>query len=208
MPNLRLLSGVYKGVTETDRQRLRLIFNQDAELYDRARPGYPSESLAELARLVPLEGCRVLEIGCGTGQVTLPLAQRGCAITALDIGANLAALAREKLAPYAAARVIVGAFEDWRLPDQPFDLVASATAFHWIDPAIRVEKAAQHCILAAPWPFSSPITLPAAVTSSLPRCKPATSAGPPRWWRNSGCRRPPRSSPKPKRSIGQAVLGR
>jgi hypothetical protein len=53
----------------TDRQRLRVAFNQAAELYDRARPGYPPalfDDLTELAGIGP--GCRMLEIGPGTGQ--------------------------------------------------------------------------------------------------------------------------------------------
>jgi hypothetical protein len=32
-------------------------------------------------------------------------------------------------------------FETWQLPQQPFDAVVSATAFHWVDPAMRVTKA-------------------------------------------------------------------
>jgi SAM-dependent methyltransferase len=38
--------------------------------------------------------------------------------------------------------VIVTAFEDWRLPDEPFDAVVSANAFHWLDPELRFSKAA------------------------------------------------------------------
>ncbi|MEU8346676.1 class I SAM-dependent methyltransferase [Spirillospora sp. NPDC048832] len=34
------------------------------------------------------------------------------------------------------------AFEDWPLPEDPFDAVVSATVFGWIDPAVRVSKAA------------------------------------------------------------------
>ena len=64
--------------TRSDRERLRLTFAADADRYDRMRPGYPSQlfdDLAELACIGP--GCRVLEIGVGTGQATLPVAARG-----------------------------------------------------------------------------------------------------------------------------------
>ena len=54
----------------------------------------------------------------------------------------MAAVARRNLAKYPATRVIVTAFEDWPLPTEPFDAVVSATAFHWLDPAVRVHKAA------------------------------------------------------------------
>jgi SAM-dependent methyltransferase len=126
-----------------DRERLRATFDEAPELYDRARPGYPAELLADLAALAGTgPGCRVLEVGCGTGQLSLPLAAQGCAIVALDLGPGMAALARRKLAAYPSARVVVAAFEDWPLPATPFDVVVAATSFHWLDPAVRVTKAA------------------------------------------------------------------
>jgi SAM-dependent methyltransferase len=39
-------------------------------------------------------------------------------------------------------QVVTAAFETWPLPPEPFDVVFSATAFHWIDPAVRVVKSA------------------------------------------------------------------
>jgi SAM-dependent methyltransferase len=57
---------------------LRETFDEDAERYERARPGYPAELLDDLAALTGLRaGDRVLEIGPGTGQATVPLARRG-----------------------------------------------------------------------------------------------------------------------------------
>lgn len=130
-------------MAEADRTRLRATFDEVAERYDRARPGYPPavfDDLAELAGVGP--GCRVLEIGCGTGQATVPLAERGCQIVAVELGAGLATIASRNLARFPDARVVVAAFEDWPLPSAPFDVVVAATAFHWIDPAVRVAKAA------------------------------------------------------------------
>jgi SAM-dependent methyltransferase len=128
---------------QPDRGRLRATFDEDSELYDRARPGYPATLFADLAALADVgPGCRVMEIGCGTGQATLPLAERGCEITCIELGPNLAAIARRKLAGFPSVRVVVSAFEDWPLPAEPFDVVFAATAFHWLDPAVRVGKAA------------------------------------------------------------------
>ncbi|MGW7616180.1 class I SAM-dependent methyltransferase [Streptomyces antimycoticus] len=128
---------------ETRRVHLSRIFDEDAELYDRARPGYPPElfdDLTEVAGTGP--GCRVLEVGAGTGQATLPLAERGCRITAVELGADMAAVARRNLAGFEAVEIVTADFETWPLPEEPFDAVVSATAFHWIDPAVRMAKAA------------------------------------------------------------------
>jgi SAM-dependent methyltransferase len=122
---------------------LRERFNEDAELYDRVRPGYPAELFDQLARTAQLEaGARVLEIGCGTGQATMPLAERGCSVVAVELGPAMAAVARRKLARWPRVEVINAAFEDWPLPAEPFDLVVAATAFHWLDPTVRVSKTA------------------------------------------------------------------
>ncbi|EIV92907.1 trans-aconitate 2-methyltransferase [Frankia sp. QA3] len=130
-------------MTSSDRERLRATFTEDAELYDRARPGYPPRMFDDLAAMVGLgAGCRVLEIGCGTGQATVPLARRGCRIVAVELGPEMAAVARRNLAGHRDVQVLNAVFEDWPLPPEPFDVVFAATAFHWIDPAVRVEKSA------------------------------------------------------------------
>lgn len=131
-------------MTPNDSMKLRRSFNSAPERYDRVRPGYPSEVFDDLAALAELEaGSRVLEIGCGTGQATVALTERGYRVIAVELGSELAAFARRRLAAYPDVEVIVSSFEDWSLPAQGFDAVVSATAFHWIDPAVRVHKAAQ-----------------------------------------------------------------
>jgi SAM-dependent methyltransferase len=125
------------------REELRETFDAAAERYDRARPGYPERLFDDLVALAGLEpGARVLEIGCGTGQATLPLAKRGFQIVAVELGPALAAVARRNLASFPAVDVVVANFEDWPLPAEPFDLVVCATAFHWLDPVIRLQKTA------------------------------------------------------------------
>jgi SAM-dependent methyltransferase len=118
-------------------------FNEVAALYDEARPLYPRAVIDDLFALAGIRpGDRVLEIGCGTGQITVPLAGRGACVTALEPGPDLAAIARTKLAAFPGAVVVESRFEDYELPRERFGLVVSATAFHWVDPAIRVAKSA------------------------------------------------------------------
>ncbi|SNT64364.1 Methyltransferase domain-containing protein [Asanoa hainanensis] len=130
-------------MTDTNREILRTTFGQDAELYDQCRPGYPPPLFTDLATLAGLgPHARVLEIGCGTGQATLPLAQLGCTVVALDLSHDMAAIARRNLAQFPNVTVVASAFEDWQPSDETFDAVLSATAFHWLDPDVRMIKAA------------------------------------------------------------------
>jgi SAM-dependent methyltransferase len=122
---------------------LRDTFDEAPELYDRVRPGYPEEvfdDLATLARLRP--GSRVLELGCGTGQATVPLATRGFEVVAIELGAGLADVARRNLAAFPAVDIVNAAFEEWPLPPAPFDAVLAATSFHWLDAEVRLTKVA------------------------------------------------------------------
>src|SRR5437870_5484537 len=126
-----------------ERNQLRATFDDVALLYDQVRPGYQEalfEDVVVLSGIPP--GGRILEIGCGTGQATLPFARRGYRILAVELGANLAAVARAKLAAYPAVQVHIGTFEEWPVEERAFDLAIAATAFHWIDPAVRCRKTA------------------------------------------------------------------
>jgi hypothetical protein len=71
------------------------------------------------------------------------MARRGYHILGVELGANLASEARRNLEPYPQAQIYIGTFEDWPGEQESFDLALSATAFHWIDPAISYQKTAQ-----------------------------------------------------------------
>ena len=121
---------------------LRRIFDEDPERYDRARPGYPAAIFDDLAAAGAPPPAHVLEIGSGTGKATRSLAERGHRITAVELGAGMAAVARRNLAAFPQVRIVVAGFEEWPLPAEAFDVVLAATSFHWIDPAVRVARSA------------------------------------------------------------------
>ncbi len=128
---------------DRDPRRKRESFNAVAELYERYRPGYPDAVVAGVVQAAQLgAGSRVLEIGCGTGQLSVPLAEHGVELVAVELGPDLAQIARRRLAAFSRARVEVAAFEEWELPKTPFDAVVCANAFHWLDPDVRLVKAA------------------------------------------------------------------
>ena len=60
----------------------------------------------------------------------------------LELGEKLAALAAEHCRPYPAVEIRNTTFEDWPLRRQAFDLVISASAFHWIPPGPGYAKVA------------------------------------------------------------------
>ncbi|MEV0082319.1 class I SAM-dependent methyltransferase [Saccharopolyspora sp. NPDC050642] len=61
---------------------------------------------------------------------------------AVELGAAMTEVARRNLAAFLQVEVVNAAFEDWPLPAGPFDVVVAATAFHWIDPEVRLAKTA------------------------------------------------------------------
>jgi SAM-dependent methyltransferase len=123
------------------RRHLRSGFDRVAEDYQRTRPVCPPHLFDDLLHWAGLtRGDRVVEIGCGTGQATVPLAERGLAVTAVELGPELAAITRRRLAAFPAAEVVTCAFEDWHPQEALFDAVVAVNSLHWIDPQLRYAK--------------------------------------------------------------------
>ena len=120
----------------------RLAFDEDAANYDRWRPRYPGEVFADVIRYAGIgAGKRALEIGIGTGQATGPFLRTGCRVTAVEIGRNLADYAAAKFREYPNLSIENLPFESFDERDGGFDLIYSATAFHWIPEEVGLPKA-------------------------------------------------------------------
>jgi SAM-dependent methyltransferase len=119
-------------------------FDDAAQLYDEVRPRYPEELIEHIIAVasLPAQG-RIFEVGCGTGQMTLPFARRGYAIVAIDQGERLAALAAQHCQPYPQVRVVACAFEAWQDMPGSYDLFLAASAIHWIEPRYSIARAAE-----------------------------------------------------------------
>jgi SAM-dependent methyltransferase len=118
------------------------LFDRGSGDYQAGRPGYPDGVFDLLQRRCGLgPGSRVLEIGPGTGQATLPILALGAHVTAVESGAALARRLSQR-AGNANLLVVVARFEDAAIPQAQFDLVVSATAFHWVTPAVGLVKSA------------------------------------------------------------------
>lgn len=117
------------------------MFERAAEDYQRSRPVCPPQLFDDLIELAGLDaGHRVIDIGCGTGQATVPLAERGLAVTAVELGAELAAVARRRLTGFPAVEVVTSSFEDWQPHGAKFDAAVATNSLHWIDPEVRYSK--------------------------------------------------------------------
>jgi SAM-dependent methyltransferase len=135
--------GAETGRERGRRRYQRTLFDGVAELYQASRPGYPGDLVEFVVATAGLDsGSSVLEVGCGTGQLTERLAGFGFGLTAIDIGPSMIAAARHRL-DGSAVLFQVSSFEDLAAADASFGLVISGAAFHWVDPEVRFAKSAR-----------------------------------------------------------------
>ncbi len=129
-------------MAEPDRRDLGRLFNEVPELYDRVRPIYPDELFADLVAITGMtSGSSVLEVGCGTGQATGSLAALAGSVTAIEPGAGMAALARQRLGAAGNVEVENSTFEEWDDGGRRFDVLVAASSWHWVDQQVGWRKA-------------------------------------------------------------------
>lgn len=123
-------------------QGLGWTFDTVASTYEKLRPGYVDALYQDIFAYRPLDASsHAVEVGIGGGQATKPILDTGCAVTAVEPGANFCALCREKFAAYPNFAAVNVKFEDADLPPESCDLVYSASAFHWVPEEIGYRKA-------------------------------------------------------------------
>jgi SAM-dependent methyltransferase len=134
-------------MTETE-DDLAAVWERERRFHDDLAGRLAAEPLPEPARnplvdaLVPpgeaLEGLRVLDLGCGVGDLSMLLAGRGARVTGIDISPGMTALAERRLRerlPDADATFVAAPVERSGLPDAAFDLIVGRYVLHHLDPA-------------------------------------------------------------------------
>jgi trans-aconitate methyltransferase len=81
--------------------------------------------------LAPKRDERILDLGCGTGQLTAEIANKGALVVGLDNSANMIGQARQN---YPGLAFVLADATKFHF-DEPFDAVFSNAALHWVKQA-------------------------------------------------------------------------
>ena len=103
-------------------------FSKGSKDYATYRPSYPIDLVNELADLCSTQN-RVLDCGCGTGQLSVLLVERFAEVIATD--ASSAQIAKAKKKDGVIYRTALA--EQSGLADESVDLITVAQAAHWLD---------------------------------------------------------------------------
>ena len=129
--------------SQSDARGYGRVFDEVAEDYDRHRPAYPDVLVDRACEGAGIgSGAAVLEVGCGTGQLTRSLLARGLRVTAVEPGRQLIARARDRCNGVGDVQFVNARLEDASLRRAQYAAVFSASAIHWIDPDVSWRKAA------------------------------------------------------------------
>jgi trans-aconitate methyltransferase len=104
--------------------------------YDRAGAFVPKLAADLLELLAPRAGERVLDLGCGTGDLTVQLAQRGAHVVGLDASSEMVSEARRK---HPTLELVVGDGQALSY-EAEFDAVFSNATLHWLPRAEDVAR--------------------------------------------------------------------
>ena len=95
-----------------------------------------------VALLSPQRGERVLDLGCGSGQLTQAIAESGASVVGLDNSASMIETARKA---YPNVSFVLGDAKDFSF-DEPFDAVFSNASLHWVKPPEKAIECVARCL--------------------------------------------------------------
>jgi SAM-dependent methyltransferase len=125
---------------------MTMTFANRAQVYAEYRPRYPQELVDDIREhAVGARREHLLEWGCGTGELTLRLSPFFGRVTAIDLAPPMIAVARRKArrAGIGNVRWLAGRAEDLAIAPESCDLIASASAFHWMDRELLARRASR-----------------------------------------------------------------
>jgi SAM-dependent methyltransferase len=121
-----------------------ILAKTDAQIYAEHRPRYPQNLIDDLrGRTIGDHGGMLVEWGCGTGELTLPLSPYFDEVRAIDTNAERISIAEDGARKRDIDNIEwqVGRAESLEIGPKSCDLIASASAFHWMDRELLSERA-------------------------------------------------------------------
>ncbi|MED1203956.1 class I SAM-dependent methyltransferase [Heyndrickxia acidicola] len=118
------------------------VFNDIISDYEIARPGYTFELFKDIVEYAGIKNdAKILEIGSGPGQATDYFVKNHYSITGLELGEKQVEFLLNKYSKYKNFKAVCTSFENYTCDQETYDLIFSATAFHWIKPETGYPKA-------------------------------------------------------------------
>lgn len=136
------------------------VFKDVISDYEVARPGYPIELFNDIVNFSRLKNdANILEIGSGPGQATDYFVKNRYSITGLEIEEMQVQYLLKKYSMYNNFNAICSSFEEFDGLNEDYNLIFSATAFHWIKQEVGYPKAydllKKNGVMAVFWHLSS-----------------------------------------------------
>lgn len=120
---------------------LKNTFSKVIKDYDTARPGYPKELYDKVISFSGIgKDATILEVGAGTGQATDLFLEGNFRFDLLEVSEEQVAFLKQKYGNNPKVKVVKDYFEQYET-EKKYDLIYSATAFHWVDSWIGYPKA-------------------------------------------------------------------